>query len=325
MPGLKAFSFLWNVWDWIQVEVSARCNAACTYCPRTVLERAPGSGLMSLQTFERLAPAFSRASMVHLQGWGEPLLHPDFLLMAERARKAGALVGTTTNGTLVTAETARRIVAAGLDTVALSLAGTGEGNDRIRQGTTLAGTLKALAELDQARREAGSRTPHLHVAYMLLRSGLCDLEFLPVLLAGRGVRQVVISTLDCVPGDGWAGETLVPATEAEHADLSARLQAVAEAGRKIGLDVRFRIASPGPGQGPCPEHPVRAAVVCADGSAVACVFANLPGPRRLVFGNVNDQPLARLWKAKEWKEFRRSHGRGRPPAICQGCLKLRLG
>jgi radical SAM protein with 4Fe4S-binding SPASM domain len=276
---------------------------------------------MSRETFGNLAPAFSRTSMVHLQGWGEPLLHPDFLDLAERARKAGARVGTTTNGTLLTAEVARGMVAAGLDVVALSLAGRDQKHDRIRQGTTLAGTLAAAAELDRAKREAGSALPQVHVAYMLLRSGLPDIEALPALLAGRGLRQVVISTLDFLPGAQWAKETLVPADEAEYADLSARLGAVAEAGRKAGLDVRFRLPLAGQETGVCPEHPIRAAVVRADGSAAPCVFA---GPRGLSFGSVSERPLARLWKGGEWKSFRREHRWGRPPAFCRGCLKLRL-
>ncbi len=40
---------------------------------------------MSLATFQRLAPAFRLAKFVHLQGWGEPLLHADALRMVEMA------------------------------------------------------------------------------------------------------------------------------------------------------------------------------------------------------------------------------------------------
>lgn len=39
-------------------------------------------------------------SVVHLQGEGEPLLHPDILWMINECRDAGHLVTTTTNGTV---------------------------------------------------------------------------------------------------------------------------------------------------------------------------------------------------------------------------------
>ena len=84
--------------DWIQVEVSSFCNAACVYCPHTVYRNQWLNKHMTLETFEHLVPAFRNTKLVYLQGWGEPFLNPYFFTMAERAKKAGCRVGTTTNG-----------------------------------------------------------------------------------------------------------------------------------------------------------------------------------------------------------------------------------
>jgi len=58
--------------DWIQVEVSAVCNA---YCVLSCYKGQWGGDLMDMQTSEHLKPSFTLTDMVFLQGWGEPLLH----------------------------------------------------------------------------------------------------------------------------------------------------------------------------------------------------------------------------------------------------------
>ncbi len=75
--------------DWIQVEVTTRCNAACVYCPRTAYGQGWEERDLPLETFRKLAPFLPKVKHVHLQGWGEPLLHPGFFDMAAAAKAAG--------------------------------------------------------------------------------------------------------------------------------------------------------------------------------------------------------------------------------------------
>lgn len=108
-------------WDWIQVEVTTRCNALCSYCPRTLYGRSWPQRDLPIDIYQRLAPDLFRASHVHLQGWGEPLLHPQLFQMAQLARNAGCQVGTTTNGTLLDPDMAQRLVDTGFNIVAFSI------------------------------------------------------------------------------------------------------------------------------------------------------------------------------------------------------------
>ena len=79
--------------DWIQVEVTSLCNAECVYCPHVVYEQFWQKNHMPIETFEKLLPAFRRTSLVYLQGWGEPFLHPRFFEMVRIARGCGCRVG----------------------------------------------------------------------------------------------------------------------------------------------------------------------------------------------------------------------------------------
>ncbi len=161
--------------DWIQVEVTTFCNAACIYCPRTAYRTVWQNRHLSMETFMRLAPAFRRTGHVHLQGWGEPFMHPRFFEMAAVAKTAGCHVGTTTNAGLFNQEIISKVVESGIDLVAFSLAGTGEENDRIRKGTRMEQVLTAIRALSMEKEKRHVQTPAVHLAYMLFKAGLRSL------------------------------------------------------------------------------------------------------------------------------------------------------
>ncbi|MCL6621284.1 MAG: radical SAM protein [Syntrophobacterales bacterium] len=310
--------------DWLQVEITTACTAACIYCPRTVFREAWPELSLDRETFARLAPIFPGARYVHLQGWGEPFLHPDFFLFLREAKKAGCQVGATTNGMLATEAVLERCVAEGLDVLAFSLAGTDPGQDEIRRGTRLEQVLEALKTLARLKAARGASTPRVHVAYMLLASRLGDLARLPRLLSGLGVAQVVISTLDFV-----AAPELAPEVVEDSPVLAATLARLRREAGARGLEVHDRWSAPPGRVGPCSENPLRALVVAADGAVSPCVFAALPpgggggGPvaHRLSFGNLREQDLMAIWDSPAYREFRRALSAGSPPPVCRSCRK----
>ena len=231
-------------WDWVQVEVTTRCDAACVYCPRTACGNGWRDADMPQSLFRRVLHACRGARRVHLQGWGEPLLHPRYPDMLAEAVAAGYEVGLTTNGMHLDADMARTLVAAGVDMVALSLAGTGPRNDAVRRGAPVARVLEALDRLREAKARAGGALPGVHLAYMLLRSDADGLEGLPALLRGRGVETVVVSTLDHVTGPELAGESFAHAGAEELAALRRRLEWAEAAASAAGIRMVWRLPQP---------------------------------------------------------------------------------
>ena len=219
--------------DWLQIAVTSHCNASCAYCPHTIYRRHWQSRHLSLITFQRLLPDLKKVNLVHLQGWGEPFLNPDFFAFVSLAKQAGCQVGTTTNATLLTEATITRIVESGIDILAFSLAGIGETHDTWRQGTSYRQVLEAIRSLQDCKRRMGKDTPRVHIAYMLLRSGLPDLEKLPGELQGLGISQVVISTLDLVAAPELEKESLALVSDHEGAEINRRLEEVAAAGARV--------------------------------------------------------------------------------------------
>ncbi len=324
--------------DWVQVEPSTYCNAECVYCPQAVYGGAWERRHLPLTTFERLLLFLKRTELVFLQGWGEPFLNPDFFEMIRVAKQAGHKVGTATNGMLLDVEAATRMVDYGVDVVAVSLAGTGERNDAVRKGTSVAQVLRSIDALNRAATAAGGTSPEIHVAYMLLRSALRDVVELPALLRGLGVSQVVISTLDLVPTKELESETVIASNMDEYSDLRRLLETVAGEGRRYGIDIHWRISKPCEANITCTENVQHAMFISADGAVSPCVFTNLPirrgsharrgsgrAYRKLTFGNVNLVPLESIWSDKPYTSFRRAFFEDRIPSVCKGCPKLTIG
>jgi MoaA/NifB/PqqE/SkfB family radical SAM enzyme len=320
--------------DWLQVSVTSHCNAACAYCPHTVYHRHWQNRHLSLEVFRNLLQDLKNIRLIYLQGWGEPFLHPDFFSFVALAKQAGCQVGATTNATLLDEHTIGRIVEAGMDVLAFSLAGIGETHDIWRQGTRYQQVLGAIDALQECKRRLGKSTPRVHVAYMLLRSGLADLERLPEALQGRDVAQVVISTLDLVAAPELARESLRLATGPEAAEITRQLEEVTAVGARRGLTIHYGQAGAG-GQAVCPENVLRAAVISPAGDVSPCVFTNVPVEgglhyvdgkphqvQSLFFGNIENLSLQDIWRQPAYRQFRRSRRRGKLVDPCRHCLKL---
>lgn len=335
MPWRGLGSLFMPRFDWIQVEATSYCNAACIYCPHTVYQDRWANRHLSLGTFKNLLSAFAKIRLVYLQGWGEPFLHPDFFSLVAMAKGAGCQVGTTTNGMLLDDGKILRLVESGIDVVAFSLAGVDEANDMRRWGTRLEKVLSAIETLIRVKENLGSAKPAIHIAYMLLRSGMKDLKRLPSTLKGLGVSQVVISTLDFVPHRDLAGETFLPEKAQEYEELRAQLGELAEVSQRCQLKIHYHLKESGERRLICPENVQGALFVGAAGRVSPCVFANLPVSRatyyvrgterpyqRLTFGNLDELPLPAIWRQQAYVNFRRSFFTGKLISLCQNCLKM---
>jgi MoaA/NifB/PqqE/SkfB family radical SAM enzyme len=331
----KIFSLFQPKWDWIQVEVTTHCNAACIYCPRTVFRESWQDQHLSLETFKKLKSALPRTDLVHLQGWGEPFLNPEFFEIAAFAKQTGCKVGTTTNAMLLNGKTIEKVIGSGLDILAFSLAGTTESNEAIRRGTSLNKVLKSIEALSKEKERKGSTTPEIHVAYMLFRSGIGELGELPALLDGLGVTQVVVSTLDFVPTEELRKEALVPVTREEYEKLRSTLDRLVQAGSEKGLSVHYHLVSPEKRREVCTENAQQALCISSDGAVTPCVYTNLRfsgtyydlqgkkvSYQRMVFGNIHEKNVKDIWKEKSYRAFRRSFCKGELAPTCQKCPKI---
>lgn len=94
-----------------EIELSSRCNLACTYCPHPVLEREKEDMYWavfdaSMRLLKRLCSEGTQGEL-SLTGIGEAVLHPHFVEMAAEARSVLGMdrpFVLTTNGLALTEE-----------------------------------------------------------------------------------------------------------------------------------------------------------------------------------------------------------------------------
>jgi MoaA/NifB/PqqE/SkfB family radical SAM enzyme len=319
--------------DWMQIEVTTRCNALCHYCPRTTYRNLWDNRDLSLEIFRTLLPVMADTKMVHLQGWGEPFLHSHLFEMIAHAKKTGCTVGTTTNGMLLDCQGIDRLVKSGIDHVAFSLTGIGEKNDLARNGTQFSRVVQVISDLAEQKKALRVETPAISIAYLLLRSHLPDINMIVPALAGIGIQQVVISTLDFVPHRNLGNECLAPRNHVEYQELKSLFAKLAEEAEKKEIDLFYNLVLPSAKGRVCTENPRRALFVSSDGSVSPCVFTNIPALgsshmvdgnerecRKLIFGSVAGEWLPTIWKHQHYREFRRFF-ESRPHPLCGVCPK----
>jgi MoaA/NifB/PqqE/SkfB family radical SAM enzyme len=308
--------------DCIQVEVSSICNASCPYCVQACHKDQWRGGLMEMGTFERLKPDFNLASLVFLQGWGEPLLHPKFWQMVQMVKSSGSRVGFTTNGTRLDGEGLSKLLDSGVDTMGVSL---------------------ALKEMKQGRNGQG---PSVNIAFMLLRSNWQELGQLPLLAAQWGVSQIVVSHLNLIGSEEMLEESLLAHPEL-WPEVVARLEITRQEASDKGIALHYHMPDL---ENPCPlctENVLRTCFVSYRGDVSPCVMTNLSvkggaaplhyfqdqayALENLAFGNINETSLREIWNAKEARGFRadfekrlgmKAPGMRYLPAPCQHCYKL---
>jgi len=116
-----------TVWN-----VTRTCNLRCIHCYTDSEAKRYGGELTSEEGKALIGDLAAFQIPALLFSGGEPLARPDLFELVAHTRALGVRPTLSTNGTLITDETARRIKAAGFTYVGISLDGIGEINDRFR-------------------------------------------------------------------------------------------------------------------------------------------------------------------------------------------------
>ncbi len=295
-------------------ELTHRCPLACPYCS-TPLELVQAERELDTATWARV---FREAAdlgvlQLHLSG-GEPASRRDLEALVAAAREAGLYTNLITSGIGLTEERLKRLAAAGLDHVQLSLQDVdAQSSDRIG-GYAGYERKRAVAAWTRALGLALTLNAPLHRANVHNAARFIDLAL--EMDCGR-IEMAHIQYY------GWAlanRAALLP-TRAQ-LDETIALVAAARERLKGRLVLDFVIPdyyadAPKACMGGWGREVI---VVAPDGAAMPChAAAGLPG---MAFLNVRDTPLAEIWTGSA--AFNRFRGTEWMREPCRGCANAEI-
>lgn len=322
----------------VQIEPVGQCNLRCRMCP--VQFRADGQAgppaFMAEDTFRALLDQFPALAELHLQGLGEPLMHPRFFDMVSLAAARGIRVSTNTNMTVMTDEQAQRCVHSGLDTLHVSIDSADPRTYAwVRVGARLPLVLRNLRRVLAARCAAGGGQPRIVLIAVLMRSTLDGLPALARLAAELGVDSLAVQQLchdfseDSLPERYLPMRAFIDAELLGNADR-AHAEAVFDETRAtasaLGLELRLPRLAPRPhapqvpGPARC-DWPWRGAYISYDGKAMPCCMVATPD--RISMGDMARQGVAAVWTGAPYADFRARLSSPEPPQVCAGCAIYR--
>jgi radical SAM protein with 4Fe4S-binding SPASM domain len=320
--------------QFVQIEPVGQCNLRCQMCPiqfRT--DGPPGpSAFMHFDTFCKLIAQFGALTELHLQGLGEPLLHPRFFDMVRHAAARGVRVSTNTNLTVLTAGHAASCVASGLHTMYVSLDGaTAESYEAIRVRARLDKVLRNLRRLMAAKAAAASALPHIAMVAVAMRQNLDQLPGLVRLASAEGVHTLSVQHLCHDFGEAGLPEQYRPMLhfidrQSLLGEDPARVEAVfveaREQARRLGVTLRLPPLTPRvhaadvPGRQRC-DWPWRGSYISYDGKAMPCCMVSTPD--RINFGDMANDGVAQVWNNPAYQAFRERLSSATPPDVCRSC------
>lgn len=193
----------------IYVELTSECNIDCTTCMRNVWGEELGR--MSRDTFARILEdigALEDPPEIFFGGFGEPFAHPEALKWIVEATAVASSVELITNGTLLTEPTVDALIAAGVNTIWVSLDGaTPESYSDVRLGATLPRVIGNLKALKQRKIRQSTDQPRLGIAFVAMESNIDELPAVIDLGLTLGAERFSISNL-LAHSDDMRAETL---------------------------------------------------------------------------------------------------------------------
>lgn len=206
---------------------------------------------------------------------------------------------------------------------------------RIRKDTRIKKVLECIEEIHRAKKKYASAALAIHIAYMLLRSELDELEKLPDFLGHTGADQTVVSSLSFVASPEMEFESILSTGVKEYSELKWRLIQIKDESARNAAQINFHIASPEQDQFSCSEDVPCAVVVGSDGRVSPCVMKQIPvhgenyyyvgGQKHLLqnlrFGKIPIESLKTVWYRKEYQYFIQTIGSNKMPEECRNCYK----
>jgi radical SAM protein with 4Fe4S-binding SPASM domain len=292
----------------ILLEPTKACNSKCIMCLQRLTRDDLGSTreCLSWETFNKVRPFFAKAESVLFSGFGEPLMHPDFLEMVYEIKKAGPYVYIFSNGISLTPELSKQIVSSGLlDELSVSIGGATEATHKKIRGTSLKVTLDNLRVLAGLKREMNKKKPVISFNIVAMNSTIRELQDIIDIASSLGVARIQMPHLSA------HSEELKIESPWTQKELATKLfkeahQKAEEKGIVLLTPLLFDYFRG------CDKW-MKSVAVTWDGFVANCA------QERHILGNLREQSLRDIWNGDKMRYMRKLYYKEGIQSLCPDC------
>jgi len=273
-PSMNAFArrspVVESLPDLIYVEMAMACNFGCKMCPvpesRKLMDgRVPS--IMKPDTFALVLKSISdRPRNLWLTQLGEPMLNKHLADYVKAAKSNGHHVGFTTNGSLMTEEKARDLLAAGVDHVVFSFDGATKATfEKIRIGGNfdeVVANIRMFAAMNRRLRSSQNRCT---IQVDMIVSDMTEPE-----VDDFHAMWKDVALTQAIPLDDWAGQLELPSDFGKPRTSREEIE-------RYACDLLWNTA-----------------YVSAEGNAMMCCHDYR---QRSKLPNVHEKPLEQIWRS----------------------------
>lgn len=321
-----------------QIEPVGQCNLRCQMCAIQFRTDGTPHGPLAFMEFDRYTALIGQLPALrdlHLQGLGEPLMHPRFFDMVAYAAARGIRVTTNSNLMLLSRRRAALCLESGLAELHVSLdAASAEVYERIRVRASLERVLNNLRRLLGLRRasraQSGPPGPEVHIVMVVMRQNLHELPALVRLTHELGAEALSVQHLchdfgeSSLPAHYRPLRDFVDAENLLDADAERVRTVFAEARRsaaELGVPLRLpgidRPRPVAPRRAPRCDWPWRGPYISYDGDVMPCCMIGTPD--RACLGATAQASFDDVWEGAAYAAFRDGLSRDCPPDVCSSC------
>ena len=299
----------------VDIEPTIFCNLNCVFCHNKELLRQ--KKIMNLEEFKKIMNNFPLAIRVNIQGMGEPLLNSEIAEMIRHAKGLNKFVTMTTNGMLLTEETAKKIIDSGLDRLIISLDSPDKGcYENVRLGANFEKVVGNIENFIKIRKEG--KRPEVIIWMLGLESttgGLLDMiRLVKKVGADKLVLQNQITGWGKKKWDQKAEELVAKNAE----DIIVKATELANA-EKVDFSVNSKYTTFKKDFETRCSWPWGGVFVATDGSVVPCCLIADPAIKKM--GNVLYDDFKGIWNNESYIKLRNDLKKGEIPEFCQRCYK----
>jgi radical SAM protein with 4Fe4S-binding SPASM domain len=300
----------------IQIECTTRCNLKCTFCEISYWTEKPAD--LKFENVQQMVTHLPKLQRIDLTGIGEALMNPAFFEIVKFLKARNLYVTLNDNFTLVTEQTAYRLVELGVDQIFLSLDGaTKDTYEQLRRGSNFERVIMNTRRLIEIKQKLGQKLPEVKINTVVCLTNYHELPALVELAANMGVGMIQFVNVITFEN------TTDLSTQSLQAKVQQTFQDAVQRGRELGVLVKIELFDQLPVQ-QC-DFPWTRNFVTHDGYVHPCCYTTQNGDRQAQnqrsLGNLLTHSFNNIWQNHDYSTFRQKMASGILPYQCQHCPK----